>query len=167
WHLCEFEVYELDTSDIERWANYLLAEKKDIRKKATLTIRGVDKLISKKATIIPFKPSGQWGIYDEDGNHINDYYPLAVKYNLSPSSFDMSAELGQLESETVPAFFKKTLQRLEEYNMSGIRKIDDLSGATGAKPFGITRTIIGPEVIEVPHLKGNKISLHTLHIIYF
>lgn len=160
WHLCEFKVYELDTSDIERWAGYLLAEKKDIRKKATLTIRGVDKLISKKATIVPYKPSGQWGIYDEDGNHINDYYPLAVKYNLSPSSFDMSAELGQLESETIPAFFKKTLQRLEEYNMSGIRKIDDLSGATGAKPLGITRTIIGPEVIEVPHLKGNKISLH-------
>ncbi|GAH10718.1 unnamed protein product, partial [marine sediment metagenome] len=53
---------------------------------------GVDKLISQKATITPYKPTGKWGIYDEDGIHIDDYFVLAVKYNLTPQSFGMSAD---------------------------------------------------------------------------
>lgn len=160
WHVGEFEIYELDTSDTERWANYLLAEKKDIRKKATLTIAGVDKLISRKATIKPFKPTGKWGIYNEDGNHIDDYYVLAIKYTLSPGSFDMSAELGELARESIPATFKRTLQRLQEYQMSGVRSSDDLASGIGSSPLGITRTMISKDTIEVPHLKGQKISLY-------
>lgn len=162
WHVGLYKVYELDTSDIERWAAYILTQKKDPRKKATLTIKAVNKLIETKHVIKPFKPYGKWGIYAEDGTKIEDYQIKSIKYVLTGNSFDMSAELGQLERESVPAEFKRQLQRLEEFNMSGIRKTDDLAGGTGAKPLGITRTIIGKEQVETPHLVAGAVTTDIL-----
>ncbi len=161
-HLAKFEVYQIDTTDIKRWADYLLAEKEVIRKKANLTIKGIDKLISKKATIAPFKPTGQWGIYDEDGTHIDDYYVLAIKYALSPQTFDMSAELGELDTKTIPAFFRKTLQRLEEYKMSEVRSSGDLASGVGTSPLSILRTMIGKDEIQTPHLRTLSITTDKL-----
>ena len=162
WHLAKFEVYQIDTTDIKRWADYLLAEKEVIRKKANLTIKGIDKLISKKATIAPFKPTGQWGIYDEDGTHIDDYYVLAIKYALSPQTFDMSAELGELDTKTIPAFFRKTLQRLEEYKMSEVRSSGDLASGVGTSPLSILRTMIGKDEIQTPHLRTLAVTTDKL-----
>ena len=156
----QYNIYELDTSDIERWANYILDQKKDIRKKASLTIKHVDALIGSKHVIVPYKPRGLWGIYDEDGNHIEDYPVIAIKYSLSGNRFDMTAELGELERATIPAEFKRQLQRLEEFKMSGVRSSDDLASGVGSSPLGITRTMIGPGMIEVPHLLANKLSMH-------
>ncbi len=118
----------------------------------------MNKLIEKKHVIKPFKPYGKWGIYAEDGTKIEDYQIKSIKYTLTGNSFDMSAELGQLKTESVPAEFRRTIQRLEEYNMSGIRQTDDLAGGVGFSPLSITRTIIGKEQIETPHLKAGSIT---------
>ncbi len=158
WHLGEFGVYALDTSDVARWAAYILNQKKDIRKKASLTIKKVNELIETKHVIKPFKPRGQWGIYDEDGNKIEDYPVISVKYSLSGDSFDMTAELGELERESIPAELRKQLQRMEEFNMSGVRRSDDLASGIGTSPLGITGTMIGKEEIQTPHLIANIIT---------
>ena len=157
WHLGGFGVYQMGTSDVRKWANYILDQKKVIRKKASLTIKKVNELIERKHVIVPYKPRGQWGIYDEDGNHIEDYPVISVQYSLSGDSFDMTAELGELERESISAEFKRQLQRMEEFNMSGVRRSDDLASGVGASPLGITGTMIGKEEIETPHLKANTI----------
>lgn len=159
WRVGEFEIYELTTTDIERWGNYILDERKDIKKKATATIIGVDKLINLRSTLGPIEPRGLVGIYDENGVHIDDYANVACQYSLTPESFDLTMELGA-QASLLPSYIRKMLQQLKEFDMSGVRNVADLSAGVGPAPGIITRTMIGKDVIEVPHLKGEKISLY-------
>lgn len=159
WKVGEFEVYELDTADVERWGDYILSERKDIKKTAVAVIKGIDKIINEKQTIAPIKPRGKIGIYGEDGTHIDDYSVKACKYYLDSNGFNLKIELGELEI-SLSTEIRKMLQQLKEHDLSGVRNTADLAGGIGAQPGTITRTMIGKDTIEVPMLRGEKISLY-------
>lgn len=159
WDVGEVRIYELTTADIERWGNYILDERKDIKKKAMATIVGVDKLINLRSTLGPIEPRGLVGVYDEDGDHIDDYANVACRYSLTPASFNLSMELGA-QKKDLPSEIRRMLQQMREFDMSGVRNAGDLAAGVGAQPGIITRTMISKDVIEVPHLKGEKISLY-------
>lgn len=159
WKVGELRIHQMETADVERWGDYIISQRKDIKKRATLTIKGIDKIIQQENTLSPFRPIGQWGIYDEDGNHINDYQVKSCKYSLSSGSFDLAVELGELEP-SLSDQLRRWLQKQKEFDMSGVRNAGDLAGGVGSQPGIITQTMIGKNVIEVPHLRGQKISLY-------
>lgn len=161
WKVGEFEVYELDTADIERWGDYVLNDRKDIRKKATALIKGIDKIINKKQTITPIKPTGKIGVYEEDGTHVDDYAVMACKYFLNSDSFDVELELGELKTSP-SSEIRKMLQRLKEYDETGVRNAGDLSGGTGYQEGIITETMISKDAVQTPHLMANAVTANEI-----
>jgi len=161
WHVGLLEVYELDTTDAERWANYRLDLRKDKIKRATAVIDGVDKLFNRMATPRVIKPEGQWAIHDENGNHIDDYQVKSCKYVLTPDSFKLIAELGELKRD-MPAQLRAMLQTQKEHEMTGVRNAGDLSSGIGSQALIITSTMIGKEAIHTPHLIANIITANEI-----
>ncbi len=159
WRVGELEVYQLDTADIERWGDYIVSQGKDIKKRAIADIKGIDEIINRKAAIAPIKPTGQVGIYEDDGTKIDDYYVMACKYTLDSNGFNLRMELGELELSPDDEL-RRMLRQATEYDMSGVRNSNDLSNGTANMPGTITATHIGRDSIETIHFKGQKMSLY-------
>lgn len=157
WKVGEWKIYELDTSDLERWANQLLEDSQDPIEKATLSIPGIDEIIGERATIAPIKPRGKLRVTSEDGLTTFDYEIVSCTYSLSSSGFNLDMELGDTKLE--PSDWMKKLRRqLAEYRLLGIRRSGDIASGIGIKQGTILSTMIGEDAIETPHLSANIIT---------
>ncbi len=159
WKVGEAEVYELDTADLERWGAQVLADSKDPILRAVVTIRGIDKVISKRPIVAPIHPTGKCRITDRDGTTTHDYAIISCEYILSSSGFDLHMELGHTKPE-ISDQMRLLKRQIAENRLLGIRRGDNIASGTGFNQGSIDQTIIKTDSIETPHLRGNKISLH-------
>ena len=157
WKVGEAEVYELDTTDLERWGAQVLADSKDPILRATATIRGIDKILLQRPVVAAIYPTGKCRITDRVGTTTHDYAIISCEYVLSSSGFDLRMELGHTKPE-ISDQMRLLKRQIAENRLLGIRRGDNIASGTGFDQGSIKSTMIAENAIETPHLRANLIT---------
>lgn len=156
WKVGQVEIYQLNLTDAQRWADGVRDANKDAKKRATARIAGVDKLIEGRSGI-PILPSGKARIFDRNGTKIDDYQMVGCRYSLSPSGMDLDLELGE-EERTIADELKDLERRIREAESTDVRRAKNLSLSKGFQLSQIKGTYIGPDTIETKHFRAKSIT---------
>jgi len=156
WKVGEVEVYQLDLTDAQRWADGVRDANKDVKKRATARIAGVDKLIEERSGVL-ISPSGKARIFDRNGIKIDDYQMVGCRYSLSPSGMNLDLELGE-EERTIADELKDLERRIREAESTDVRRAKNLSLSKGFQLSQIKGTYIGPDSIETKHFRAKSIT---------
>jgi len=156
WKVGEIKIYQLDLSDAQRWADGILAENENVKKRATAIFKGVDRFILKQPTLAPIEPKGKAKIFDEDGTEIDTYQIKACRYTLSASGLDLELELGD-EKKSLTDEMKDMERRIREAENTDIRRAKNLSLSKGFQLSKIEGTYIGKDAIQTKHLSSKSV----------
>ena len=162
WKVGEVEVNQLNLADAQRWADGKVAELKDVKKRATARIAGVDKLIINRVGCALIEPVGKARIFDKDGLKIDDYQIMACRYSLSSKGLNLDLELGEEDTRIVDPL-KDMERRIREAELTGVRRAANLSLSKGFQLGAIKQTFIGPKIIQTPHLEVGSIYAKHYH----
>lgn len=146
WKVGEVEIYQLDLTDAQRWADGQLAKYENVKKRATARMAGVDKFLIEKPVVAPIRPKGKARIFDRNGTAIDDYQVIACKYSLSSGGFNLDLELGA-EERTIADEMKDMERRIRENENTGVRRSKNLSLSKGFQLSQIKGTYIGEDEI--------------------
>lgn len=136
WKAGEFEVYELDTRDLDRWAEAKLNDSKDPKESATITIRGADSLLTKYPLVRPILPHGKIQITTLD-NKTYSYQKKSCNYIITPSEFTINIQGGDIEKKPSEKILDLRRQ-LAETRLLGIRRANNIAGSVGIKQAAFT-----------------------------
>ena len=164
WKVGEVEVYELDTADLERWGAQVVADSKDPVLRAEVTIRGIDKVISKRPIVAAIHPTGKCRVTDRDGTTTHDYAIISCEYVLSSSGFDLHIELGHTKPE-ISDQIRLLKRQIAENRLLGIRRGDNIASGTGFEQGSIKSTYIGENEIHTPHLRALAVIAGKLSVV--
>jgi len=158
WKVGEIEIYQLDLTDAQRWADWKLSTLEDVKKRATARMAGVDKFLIEKPVVAPIRPIGKARVFDRNGTAIDDYQIIACRYSLSSGGFNLDLELGAEEVTTADEM-KDMERKIRENENTGVRRAKNLSLSKGFQLDGIKQTYIGRDSIQTPHFYGGQIVL--------
>ena len=159
----EVEIYQLDLTDAQRWADWKLSTLENVKKRATAKISNIQDLIMNSAGLVPIKPAGKARIFDRNGTKIDDYQVIACKYRLSSGGFLLDLELGA-EEVSVADKDKEWQRRIRELENSGVRRAKNLSLAKGFQLSQIKGTYIGENEVQTKHVAAKTIIANQINV---
>jgi len=163
WKVGEIEIYQLDLTDAQRWADWKLSTLENVKKRATARITNVQELIMNSAGLLPIKPEGKARIFDENGTKIDDYQITACEYSLSSGGFNLDLELGDVRTIADP--IKDLERRIRENENSGVRRAKNLSLSKGFQLSQIKGTYIGPNEIQTKHFAAKSVLANQIAVV--
>ena len=164
WKVGEVEIYQLDLTDAQRWADWKLTTLENVKKRATARISNIQSMIMDTAGLVPIKPIGKARIFDRNGTKIDDYQVIACKYRLSSGGFLLDLELGAEEITTTDRD-REWQRRIRELENSGVRRAKNLSLSKGFQLSKITGTYIGEDAIQTKHLAAQSVLAGAIAVV--
>ena len=160
----EVEIYQLDLTDAQRWADWKLTTLENVKKRATARISNIQSMIMDSAGLVPIKPVGKARIFDRNGTKIDDYQVIACKYRLSSGGFSLDMELGAEEITTTDRD-REWQRRIRELENSGVRRAKNLSLSKGFQLSKILGTYIGENEIQTKQLAANSVVAGAIAVV--